>query len=263
MNPFAEIEVTPLYSRDGMQSSGKSVRIADEEAHGGWNEIGVVSPNYLLVHNAKVKEVVDQIADRSNIGDWKRRKLFFDGRRFVYSLSSDNITAEISPGDLVRFGLIAYNSYDGSRTVSVGAYAEHLVCSNGMTSETYFARFTFRHQRGNINWDEQTEEAFKAVMAGSRTRLARFASILSSLQRKDLTIPDLRVIRGEHLDSLTVSAWGKVMDRYLAHEKHNAFGLLDACTWIFWHNEKQSYADYGNNTYATDGMVEFASTLAA
>ena len=59
MNPYAEIEVTPLYSRDGMQSAGKSVRIADEEAHAGWNEIGVVSSNYLLVHNARVKEVVD------------------------------------------------------------------------------------------------------------------------------------------------------------------------------------------------------------
>ena len=58
MNPFAEIEVTPLYSRDGMESQGKSVRIVDEEEKSRWNEIGVVSSNYLLVHNAKVKEVV-------------------------------------------------------------------------------------------------------------------------------------------------------------------------------------------------------------
>ena len=61
MNAFAEIEVTPLYSHDGMRSQGKSVRIADETAEKGWAEIGVVSPNYLLVHNGKAKEVVDQI----------------------------------------------------------------------------------------------------------------------------------------------------------------------------------------------------------
>ena len=58
MDPFASIGVTPLYSRDGMQSAGKSVRIADVDAQTGWDEIGVVSSHYLLVHNAKVKEGV-------------------------------------------------------------------------------------------------------------------------------------------------------------------------------------------------------------
>jgi len=176
MNPFVEIEVTPLYSRDGMKSQGNSVRIADEES--GWQEIGVVSPNYLLVHNSRVKTVVDQIAGQSQINDWKERKLFFDGRRFVYAITSDNIQAEISPGDVIRFGLIAYNSYDGSRALSVGAYAEHLICSNGMTSELYFARFTFRHHQGNISWDEQTGLAFQTVMSGSRAKLTNFAGIL-------------------------------------------------------------------------------------
>ena len=111
----------------------------------GWEELGVVSPSYLLVHNSKVKDLVDNVAERSKIADWRQRRLFFDGRRFVYCLSTDSISAEVAPGDVIRFGLVAYNSYDGSRALSVGAYAEHLVCSNGMTSDTYFARFVFRH----------------------------------------------------------------------------------------------------------------------
>ncbi len=261
MNPFAQIEVTPLFSRDGMQSQGKSVRIEDKESPAGWDEIGVVSSNYLLVHNGKVKDVVDQIAERTKLGDWKQRKLFFDGRRFVYSLTSDSLTAEVAPGDLIRFGLLAYNSYDGSRAVSVGAYAEHLVCSNGMTSETYFARFTFRHHKGNINWDEETGRAFTALMPGSRAKLTRFAGTLQKLQRKPLTVADLRLMRTEHLNGLSVSAWGRILDRFLAHEKHTGFGLLDACTRIFWQNEKQSFSDYANNSYVTDGLVEFAARL--
>ena len=261
MNPYAEIEVTPLYSHDGMASEGKSVRIADEEEHLGWKELGVVSSNYLLVHNARVKEVVDLVAERSGISDWKQRKCFFDGRRFIYSVTSDSIMAEVSPGDLIRFGLIAYNSYDGSRALSLGAYAEHLVCSNGMTSETYFARFVFRHHKGNINWDDQTERAFASVMAGSRAQLTGFASTLQKLQRKTMTVDDLKILRKEHLGGLSVSNCGKVMDRYLLHEKHTAFGLMDACTRIFWHNEKQSYADYVNNSSATDGLVEYAAKL--
>ena len=261
MNPFAQIEVTPLFSRDGMQSQGKSVRIVDEDTEGGWQEIGVVSPNYLLVHNSKVKDVVDQIADRSRVGDWKQGKLFFDGRRFVYSLTTDNINAEVAPGDLVRFGLIAYNSYDGSRALSVGAYAEHLVCSNGMTSETYFSRFVFRHHKGNISWDDETTKAFLTVMQGSRARLAKLAGTLRELRGRSMAVQDLKVIRAEHLKQLTVSSWGRVVDRFLGHEQHTAFGLLDACTRIFWHSEKQGYGDYVNNSYATDGMIEFASKI--
>ena len=261
MNPFAEIEITPLFSRDGMQSQGKSVRISDADSETGWDEIGLVSPNYLLVHNAQVKEVVDKIAERSPIKDWQQRKLFFDGRRFVYAITSDNITAEVSPGDLIRFGLLAYNSYDGSRAVSVGAYAEHCVCSNGLSSEMYFARFTFRHHQGNINWDEQTEQAFTVLMPGSRTKLTRFASTLNRLKGRSLTMPDLKVLREEHLTDLSLGTWGKVLDRFLGHEPLTAFGLLDAATQTFWHNEKQTITDYRNNSYATDGLINFAHRL--
>ena len=259
MNPFAEIEVTPLFSRDGMESQGKSVRIADEEADKGWNEIGVVSSNYLLVHNAKVKEVVEQIAHRYPGSKWDQRKLFFDGKRFVYALTTDTITAEVVPGDLVRFGLIGYNSYDGSRALSVGAYAEHLVCSNGMTSEMYFARFTFKHHQGNVNWNEETERAFAALLPGSRARLTRFADTLHKLKNKSLCVQDLRVLREEHLKDLSVTTWGRVMDRYLTHEAHHGFGFLDACTSTFWHNEKQSISDYRNNSYSTDALMAFAA----
>ncbi len=261
MNAFAEIQVTPLFSRDGMQSQGKSVRISDEEAPTGWKELGVVSPSYLLVHNSKVKDVLDQIVERTKIPDWKQRKLFFDGRRFVYSVTTDTITAQVVPGDVVRFGLIAYNSYDGSRSLSIGAYAEHLVCSNGMTSETYFPRFSFRHHQGNIDWDDQTQQAFAALLPGSRAKLAGFATVLQKLIRRELTMMDMSVLRKDYLGELNISSWGRVVDKYLEARKYNAFGLLDACTANFWHNEKPSYSDYRNNTYAVDGFVQYASAL--
>lgn len=261
MDPFTPIEVTPLYSRDGMQSQGKSVRISDPDAPTGWNEIGVVSPSYLLVHNQKVKDLVDEITQRTKIPDWKQRRLFFDGRRFVYAVTTDVITAEVIPGDCVRFGLIAYNSYDGSRALSLGNYCEHMLCSNGMTSEIYFARFSFRHHQGNINWDSRIEEAFAALLPGSKARLAKFASTLRNLTRRDLSMPDLTILRDEYLSDISVSAWGKIMDKYLMEKRYNAFGLLDACTGVFWHNAKQSYSDYRNNTNATDGLFKYASAL--
>jgi hypothetical protein len=261
MDPYAHIEVTPLFSKDGMKSQGKSVRIEDAESKTGWNEIGVVSPNYLLVHNSQVKDVVDAIADRSPVNDWKQRKLFFDGRRFVYSITTDRISAEITKGDIVRFGLIAYNSYDGTRSLSVGMYAEHLICSNGMTSDMYFAKFSFRHNQGNLSWNDETQKAFDLLLPNSQTRLTRFAKALNTLKQKDLTMPDMQEIREKHLSALSVSQWGKIVDRYLSHEEHNAFGMLDACTQTFWHNEKQTHSDYRNNSLSTDGMITYAQQL--
>lgn len=259
MNPFAEIEVTPLYSKDGMKSRGKSVRIKDDDSL--WEEVGVVSPNYLLVPNEKLKDVVTQITELTSFNDWREQKLFFDGKRFVYSVVTDMVTAEITPGDLVRFGLIGYNSYDGSRALSVGMYAEHLICSNGMTSETFFSRFIFKHHQGNIDWNEQVEAAFRALLPGSRAKLARFAQTLQALKNKSLVLSDLKEIRQQHLSNLAVNNWGKVVDRFLTDEEHNAFGLLDACTRVFWHNEKQVYSDYKNNTYSTDNLVRYSENL--
>lgn len=261
MHPFAEIEVIPLYSKDGMKSSGKSVRIRDEESETGWDEVGIVSPNYLLVPNEKVKAVIGQIAERSKIADWKEKKCFFDGKRFIYCITTESITAEIQPGDFIRFGLIAHNSYDGSRAISVGAYAEHLVCSNGMTCETFFSRFTFRHSQGNINWDDETEKAFLSIMPTSKAKLVVFASMLNKLSRKPMQLADLKLLRKTYLNELSSAVWGKVIDRYLLDEKHSAFGLLDACTRIFWHNERQNYSDYRNDSYATDALISYARHL--
>ncbi|MFZ4622373.1 MAG: hypothetical protein ACOYNS_17555, partial [Bacteroidota bacterium] len=64
-----------------------------------------------------------------------------------------------------------------------------------------------------------------------------------------------------HLSSLSVSQWGKIVDRYLSHEQHTAFGILDACTQVFWHNEKQTYTDIRNNSLSTDGMISYAQQL--
>ena len=261
MNPFTEIEVTPLFSKDGMKSQGKSVRILDPDEQSNWKELGVVSSNYLLVHNSKVKSAVDEIAGQSLFESWNERKLFFDGRRFVYAVTTEDLTAEVTPGDLIRFGLIGYNSYDGSRALSIGMYAEHLVCSNGMTSETYFSRFTFRHHQGNINWSEQVESALTTILSGSREKLISFASNLNKLKRKRIDTSDLCQIRENHLSNFSVTHWGKIIDRFLTCEEHTAFGLMDACTRVFWHNEKQSYSDYRNNSDATDSLIRYSERL--
>ncbi len=85
--------------------------------------------------------------------------------------------------------------------------------------------------------------------------------MLHRLKNKPLTVQDLKVLREEHLKDLSVGTWGRIVDRYLIHEPHHAFGLLDACTQTFWHNEKQSITDYRNNSYATDAMMAFANRL--
>lgn len=261
MNPYVDIEVTPLYSKDGMRSSGKSVRIENEDDSSKWNEIGVVSSNYLLVHNHRVKQLIDIISQMTPYKNWTNRKQFFDGRRFVYSITTDDLIAEIKPGDLVRFGLIGYNSYDGSTALSVGMYSEHVICSNGMTSNQYFSSFVFKHTKGNIDWQQSIEEAFKVLIPDSESKLTTFANQLRILNSKVLSVDDLGLLRENYLNDLPLTTWGKVIDRFLMKEEKTGMGLLDASTNILWHGKKQTYSDFRNNSLITDKLIDYSISL--
>ena len=90
-NPYAQMRKVPL-DYNGIQSSAYSVQY--QESHDKWKEAGVVGSKYMLLPNSKVKEAADQVANASNI-QFEQDKTFFDGRRYVYSLKSNNVVGNI------------------------------------------------------------------------------------------------------------------------------------------------------------------------
>lgn len=262
IDPYAPIEKAPLYARDAMKSRGYSVRLADPDAPVGWREVGVVSPSYLLVPNAEVRDMAADVAEASGL-HWSEDRLFFDGRRYLYGLVADpeTVYAEVVVGDVLGIGLLFENSYDGTRRLGASLYVHRLACANGMLAPQRLARVRFKHARGSASWRHDLAHTMKMLGAAPQL-LSAFAASAARLARHDLGMPELAAIRKGPLSALPVSLWGRIVDRYLADGDTTGWGLLNAASATVWHNERPTVADYGHNETATAGLLHYADHLA-
>ena len=90
---------------------GKSVRIPEMDNL----EISVKTSKYLLVSNAEIASVGNEIRSRSEM-DWKPEKIFFDGKTYRRSfVCEDSYFIRNIPqvGDQVALVMEEVNSYDG------------------------------------------------------------------------------------------------------------------------------------------------------
>lgn len=259
LDPYADIEKVPLFAEDQMQSRGYSVRLEDPAAPTGWREVGLVSEEYLLVSNTRVREMALEIAERSPLR-WKETKRFFDGKRFLLGLQArpeESPLVEVDVGDTVGLGLLLENSYDGSRKLSASAYAHRLVCSNGMLMPEHFASIRFRHDNTGRGWEEELERALH-LLEGAEADLRRFGEAAKRLASWRLGSSELETLRREVLEELPLTLWAKSLDRYLLKEEHTGWGLLNAATRVLWHRDR-SLTDFSHNAYVTTGLVRYGA----
>ena len=259
LSPYADIEKVPLYAEDQMQSRGFSVRIEDPGADTGWREVGLVSDQYLLVPNERAYEMAWEIAERSPF-QWEEAKLYFDGKRFLYSLQtrSEAACVDVEVGDTIGLGLLFENSYDGSRKLAARLFAMRLACSNGMLARDYFAQMRFKHDNTAQGWQGEVERAM-AMLASAEEELAAFAETARRLTQHRLGSGELQAVRREALPELPVTLWGKTVDRYLEHEAHTAWGLLNAATNVLWHGDRSTLSDFRHNDRAVSGLLDYAT----
>lgn len=257
LDPFAPIEKRSLFAPDGMRSRGYTVRIADADAPAGWRECGLVSEDYLLVKNAHVRDMLDDLAARTGLA-FSHDKTWFDGKRFAYGLvARDDHLVEVRPGDAVALGLLARNSYDGSEALSVSAYVHRLVCRNGMVAPVLFRRVALKHTRQNAAWEEEAVRVLSALRH-AEGGLRRFAEAARALSEAEATPARLRALRRGPLGRLPVTLWGRSVDRLLLEEAHTLWGLTNAITALTWHGERVTAADFAHNAAAVSGLIEHA-----
>lgn len=242
MNPYDPIEVAELYAKDGMQSTGYSVRFQDleeEDPAKRWTECGIVSKNYLLVSNSDLRDVQDSLVGGSSM-PFEESKVFFDKRHFMRTLTTKNLQQDIRVGDPVAFGIGVYNSYDGTRAASVFSFINHLRCSNGMVSTKHLTTYRFKHTQGKADWSQETESAFKLLLSSPEQQFTEFTNRLVQLTQKKLGFSALTELREGSLSNLNLSSWGDVMDRYLKGQDWTGMGFLDSLTGRSWHSESWS-----------------------
>ena len=266
MNPYSDIRKVPL-DYQGIQSNAYSVQRQDIDKEGQWKwkEVGTVSNNYLLIDNARVRNMAEEIANNSNL-NMEEEKTFFDGRRYAISyIARDNSIGEVAAGDDVAIGFQMWNSYDGSTSLGFKMMIYRLVCTNGMMSHNVLNKYRFRHSPDSENWEKELEKVSGLLQAGGESRHDGVNDMISNFKRLNaaqVDVDELSDIRFNHLDGVPTGTWGSVMDRFLKKNGNSGWNLLNAATDELWHKEKPTVASYNHNATIVDGLCNWVSVAA-
>ena len=267
LDPFVPIEKKELFTQDGMQSLGYSVRVKsginEKTLMPNYYECGIVSKDYLLIPNEDVVRTANDIANsmQGSGYEWHEQKCVFNGRRFTYSmtLQTDDmrLTPEVRVGEPVGLGMLWQNTYDGSSSLNFMFFVNVLSCLNGQISSKYFNKFRFKHNQTSKDWEEQVEKA-TVYLQHAPEQLGNFVNIANGLTNITLDKLHLSDIRQTNIPAIGSNAWGNIMDKYLRNHDYTAWGLMQACTHEFWHKKNLTYNDIKNNEYCVSNLMGLA-----
>ena len=261
-NAYAPMRKRPL-DFEGIQSSAFSVQMNGEK---GWNEVGTVGANYLLLENEHVRDAAHEVASECSI-DFQPNKTFFNGKNYVYSMISDKVVGEVSEGDDIALGMQFYNSYDGSKAFGFSMMLYRLVCTNGMMSKIFFNQFRFKHEPGSENWRENLNTAvdnINALSNGSKN-LENMMRNLRQLNSFHIDTEALGNVRHKYLQDIPVGLWGSIVDKFTKpnygasgfnDNEYTGWGLLNSATNLLWHKENPTVASYNHNQIIVDGLCK-------
>ena len=124
----------------GKEVSGKKaiVRVDTGEV------LGVVSDKYKLVRHQELLNSMEQVIKELSLWPELSVSLCKRGALMFAKILTPRIW-EPKEGDIVRFGLQVFNSYNGSLPVGVILIALRLKCSNGMTVPETIVYFALKH----------------------------------------------------------------------------------------------------------------------
>lgn len=108
--------------------------------------IGIVSPRYKIIHNIELLNVITPTLTDLKISELDPQiRTTKGGAVTFFKFLGDKVTEEIQKGDVVRFGIEFFNSYDGSMPVGFHIIAERLVCTNGLVVPKSITEIHIRH----------------------------------------------------------------------------------------------------------------------
>ena len=144
ISPFAEIVKTPTYSENSGQHTGYAIEIEDDAAPHGFRHLGNVSERYLLMTNAEVYNLAQEVAEGSGL-PWQPGRAFWDGGKFAVVLDfgdevSQDVSASGDGSDRIGLSLVFRTSYDTSWRFEAALMGRRFLCDNGLLSGEFFGR---------------------------------------------------------------------------------------------------------------------------
>ena len=267
LNPYANIRKVPLVGTDGTNSSAFAIQIdTGKNGKGKYKEVGLVKEDYLLVPNEECLDMFHHINAQSDI-KFTIKKTFFNGKQYgLYATAEDHtktIDSEngIKVGDTVALGFHILNSYDGSKALTAGLHLERLLCTNGMCTNHGLSSVRILHDKSNAKWQDEVEKIL-GLIDGSQEQVSSMMNAFSEMDRSILDEGMLRHIANNVIPGISDGTFGKIYRKFSKDNKGNSSTVWDfynACTDVLWKNPNQTKADFSNNAYVTDRMIEFTN----
>ena len=160
--PFFPVTEVPVYIQpEGLGTIKVPNRKAIINAETG-HLFKVASDNYTIVTHEDVVSRSREVVDKLGLEYTEKVRCTKEGARLYASYMVPTVEGEVSVGDEVKMELIFSNSYDGSKSFTVGLRGHRLVCLNGMTVGKDLFRVRAKHS-GEIKINEIIRDAEKAI----------------------------------------------------------------------------------------------------
>lgn len=255
LDPFAPIEAVPTSPLGGGAPTSYQIRLEDDTADRGFRTVGTLPARQLLVSNRELRTMAREIAGQMP-WTWRPVKTFFDGTRFAYALSTNDLFRTVTGGDPLCVGLLFQNSYDGTWEVGCRLFAYRLLSTTGLLHEHHFGCLGFGHSLTSDKWATEVQRGRRYLHAADQ-KLQQFVVRCRQLRQHEITASHLAALRRGSLSRLSTRRWGQLLDRYLIHASdRTAWSLLTAGTRLMWApTEPVDKRDFHYNRVLTEAVV--------
>lgn len=139
------VETQPIFDRNGVEIPGNQAVVRTDTN----DVLGVHGSRYQIVsHDDVVNSIMDAVKDVDLSKDYTVDvKIADGGRKMRGEVLFNNLVVQPAVGDIVKFRVSFFNSYDASWSFSQAADGLRLWCLNGCTTPMGTARSTFKHTR--------------------------------------------------------------------------------------------------------------------
>lgn len=196
--------------------------------------IGLVGNRYKLFQNKTIYDTLQQVASEMKM---KLEKIYVSkGKRstiFRYTFGENlerEVTNPLEKNDRIQFGFEVINSFDMGLPVSqFRAYANRLVCLNGLTIPKTIGRFSFR-DLNNFREDRVKEEL--------GNRITPIVGVVDTWNEWAKFTPDRIKVSDLINKRLPKKAAEKILQNYDEAKDKTMWGLYNICTYYTTHEVK-------------------------
>jgi len=195
--------------------------------------LGLVSPRYVPIQNKTIHDVMTEIGgdlglslQKIDICKNKRLAIF----RYTFGDNTRTVEDSTEADDKIRFGFEAINSFDGALGGGkFRAFAERLVCINGMTVPKEVGNISFR------SLGDLSSERLKTVL---QNRIEPLFSTVSTWNKWAQVSPNRNRV-GEFISqNFGKKASEEMLTQYDSAKDQSLWGLYNLVTFHITHNLK-------------------------